>query len=80
MFRSDQVEADVRRLYPGECGQQSQTWYYVEKLSLSLALVFVGTAFAFLIDCREKKQSGPDQNGNSGKNQRGADTLSHSCH
>ncbi|WP_318708199.1 type II secretion system F family protein [Candidatus Acetatifactor stercoripullorum] len=54
LFRSDQVEADVRRLYPGECGQQSQTWYYVEKLSLSLALVFVGTAFAFLIDCREK--------------------------
>lgn len=49
LFASVQVEKDLRSLYPGEGKESLKTGYYVKKLSLSLAVVFVGTLFGMLV-------------------------------
>ena len=54
LFRSKQVEADIKRLYPGESGQRAQTDYYVKKISLSLIILFAGTALGVLVSIREE--------------------------
>ncbi len=48
-FSSAQVEKDLRSLHPGEGKESLKADYYMKKLSLSLAVVFVGTLFGMLV-------------------------------
>lgn len=48
-FSSAQVEKDLRSLHPGEGKESLKADYYMKKLSLSLAVVFVGTLFGILV-------------------------------
>lgn len=48
-FSSAQVEQDLRSLHPGEGKESLKADYYIRKLSLSLAVVFVGTLFGMLV-------------------------------
>lgn len=48
-FSSAQVEKDLRSLHPGEGKERLKADYYMKKLSLSFAVVFVGTLFGMLV-------------------------------
>lgn len=48
-FSSAQVEKDLRSLHPGEGKESLKASYYMKKLSLSIAVVFVGTLFGMLV-------------------------------
>lgn len=56
LFSSTQVEKDLRSLHPGEGKERLKADYYMTKLSLSLAVVFVGTLFGMLV--KYNSQSG----------------------
>lgn len=43
LFASRQVEADLAQLHPGEAREYLKAAYYVKKIALCLAVVFVGT-------------------------------------
>lgn len=43
LFASSQVEMDLAQLHPGEAREYLKTAYYVKKMALCLAVVFVGT-------------------------------------
>lgn len=49
IFSSGQVEKDLRSLHPGEGKERLKTDYYIKKISLSLAVFFVGTLFGMLV-------------------------------
>lgn len=48
-FSSEQVEKDLRSLYPGQGKEYLKTSYYIKKISLFLAVMFVGTLFGILV-------------------------------
>lgn len=45
VFSSSQVERDLSCLYPGEGKENLAAKYYIKKISLSLAILFMGTLF-----------------------------------
>lgn len=45
LFSSPQVERDLCSLYPGEGKESLKAGYYIRKISLSLAVFFLGTLF-----------------------------------
>lgn len=49
VFASGQVEKDLRSLYPGVGKEHLKTDYYIRKISLSLAVLFVGTLMGMLV-------------------------------
>ena len=49
VFTSGQVEKDLRCLHPGAGRENLKTDYYIKKISLSLAVFFVGTLFGMLV-------------------------------
>lgn len=49
IFSSGQVEKDLRSLHPGEGKERLKTDYYIKKISLSLAVLFVGTLLGMLV-------------------------------
>lgn len=49
LFSSVQVEKDLRSLHPGEGKESLKADYYIKKLSLSLAVISVGTLFGMLV-------------------------------
>ncbi|MCM1064635.1 MAG: type II secretion system F family protein [Eubacterium sp.] len=55
-FSSAQVEKDLRSLYPGQGKEYLKANYYIKKISLFLAVLFVGTLFGMLV--RYNSQSG----------------------
>lgn len=55
-FSSAQVEKDLRSLHPGEGKESLKADYYIKKLSLSLAVISVGTLFGMLV--KYNSQSG----------------------
>ena len=48
-FSSAQVESDLHSLWPGEGREQLTTKYYVKKIALFLAVIFIGTLFGTLV-------------------------------
>lgn len=48
-FSSGQVEKDLQCLYPAESKEGLKTDYYIKKISLSLAILFVGALFGMLV-------------------------------
>lgn len=56
LFASAQVERDLECLYPGEGREQLKAKYYMKKISLSLAVILLGTIFGMLV--RYNSQSG----------------------
>lgn len=63
-FSSTQVEKDLRSLYPGEGKESLKADYYIKKLSLSLAVVFVGTLFGMLVRYNSQSSLLLDEEGN----------------
>ena len=55
-FSSVQVEKDLRSLHPGDGKESLKADYYIKKLSLSLAVISVGTVFGVLV--KYNSQSG----------------------
>lgn len=56
LFSSAQVERDLYCLWPGEGKERLKAKYYIHKISISLAVVFLGTLFGVLV--RYNSQSG----------------------
>ncbi|MCM1541086.1 MAG: hypothetical protein NC121_07480 [Blautia sp.] len=48
-FSSAQVEKDLRSLYPGQGKEYLKAGYYIKKISLFLAVLFVGTLLGMLV-------------------------------
>ena len=56
IFKSAQVETDLKRLHPYEETAQLTEDYYVKKISLSLLICFLGTLFGVLLTLKAESE------------------------
>ncbi len=62
-FSSAQVERDLHCLYPEEGKERLAAKYYVNKLSISLAVLFLGTLFGMFVRYNSQKELLLDEEG-----------------